>query len=562
MIRRIATVLVVGAAAIAALVATGGKFGDQSGSGAKTFKIAFDNAFGLTEGGDLRVGGVKAGQTTGFDLSNGAACQDTTTKGPNRTCAIVTAQISEPSFQSFRSDAHCDIRQQSLIGEYYVDCQPGSARQELKSGALIPATHTTSTIPADLVGDIMRRPYRDRLRLIIAELGTGLAGRPQDISELLHKAHPGLRETDKVLRILANQDATIKDFIATANVDVRSLDQRKADLQRWLAEAGKTAEISASRRGAIAAGFQKLPTFLDQLKGNMSQLETLTDAQTPLLSDLHRAAPDLNTFLTKLGPFSNASIPAFRSLKGTSDVGRVAFADSSQEIKELNSLAAGAPATAKPLRQFLQTADSRNRATEVNPLAAQIAPPAPDPTSNAKNRGFTAMEGFWNYAFYQVQALNLFDQYGHILRGVAIADNDCGKFIANLRGPDMKYGSADNLRIRKKCNSWLGPHQPGITAPDFTSPTYDAKTGTPTASAAASSKKLGNIRTAGQPPAPPTPGQPDYSHPNVTLPPSQQQLLQALGQQVGGATQGAPSAPPATSNNVDPSQILNYLLAP
>ena len=36
---------------------------DQSTEG-KQYKILFDNAFGLTKGGDFRVGGVNAGQTT------------------------------------------------------------------------------------------------------------------------------------------------------------------------------------------------------------------------------------------------------------------------------------------------------------------------------------------------------------------------------------------------------------------------------------------------------------------------------------------------------------------
>ena len=46
-------------AAAAALVFTGA---DSGGDGArKTYEIEFDSAFGLVEGGDLKIGGVKAG---------------------------------------------------------------------------------------------------------------------------------------------------------------------------------------------------------------------------------------------------------------------------------------------------------------------------------------------------------------------------------------------------------------------------------------------------------------------------------------------------------------------
>ena len=54
-----------------------------------------------------------------------------------------------------------------------------------------PVAQTSSTIPLDLVNNIVRRPYADRLRLIIGELGAGLAGRPDDLSEVLRRAHPG-----------------------------------------------------------------------------------------------------------------------------------------------------------------------------------------------------------------------------------------------------------------------------------------------------------------------------------------------------------------------------------
>ena len=50
--------------------------------------------------------------------------------------------------------------------------------------ARIPVGQTSSTIPIDLVNSVLRRPYRERLRLIVNELGTGLAGRPDDLQQV------------------------------------------------------------------------------------------------------------------------------------------------------------------------------------------------------------------------------------------------------------------------------------------------------------------------------------------------------------------------------------------
>ena len=146
----------------------------------KTYEIELDNGFGLVEGGDLKVGGVKAGQTTGFRL---------TESEPYRV--IVTGEVTEPGFEGLRRDASCAVRQQSLIGEYFVDCDLGSKEApELPDGGLIPVSQTSSTIPPDLINTVMRRPYRERFRLIVSELGAGLAGRPEDLNEVIRRAHP------------------------------------------------------------------------------------------------------------------------------------------------------------------------------------------------------------------------------------------------------------------------------------------------------------------------------------------------------------------------------------
>jgi ABC-type transporter Mla subunit MlaD len=544
--------------ACAALIALSGA-GGKSESG-KEIRIAFSNAFGLTEGGDMRVGGVTAGSTTSFDVSKGPECQlGDPNRTPKRACAVVTAKVIKPGFTSFREDASCAIRQQSLIGEYYVDCQPGSSKTVLPKTAVIPDTRSESTIPTDLVNNVLRRPYRDRLRLIIAELGTGLAGRPDDLAMLLHQAHPGLRATDRTLRILANQREIIKNFISDSDTVVAQLDRKKRDVARWIRVAGRTAEISATRRGAIAAGFQKLPTFLDELRPTMARLGELTDAQRPLLTKLQAAAPQLTELFTRLGPFSDASRPAFRSLGELSTVGSDAFRHSADEVATLRKLAADAPATAKPLRQFLQTLDDRGRAIDKDPRATATAPPAPDPAA-ANGKGFTGMEGILTYFYWQTLSLNEFDSIGHFLRVLGI-DDDCSPYTTDARTEAMG-GTAETEALGKKCNSWLGPYQPGVNAPDPT----QAGTGatSPAAKGRTKAKKRGERRGAGQPEAGPVKGQTDNSHPHPTLPPSVQDLLNSLtGHETpSSALPGIPQVNVPPLPNVDPNQALDYLLGP
>jgi ABC-type transporter Mla subunit MlaD len=200
--RRALAVFVVIGACVAAIGLTGASEGE--GSKGKSYWVEFDNSFGLVEGGDVKVGNVRAGRTAEFKVD---APKD------DRPRALVKIEITEPGFDSFRTDAECRIRPQSLIGEYYVDCEPGSAPEALPEGGRLPVEQTSSVVPEDLLRNVMRRPYRERFRLILAELGTGLAGRPEDIQEVLKRAHPGLRETSEVLEILGEQNRIIQDFI-------------------------------------------------------------------------------------------------------------------------------------------------------------------------------------------------------------------------------------------------------------------------------------------------------------------------------------------------------------
>ncbi len=562
--RVLSTLIVIGAVAAAAVLM--GAASGKSGSSSKTIKIVFDNAFGLTNGGDLKVGGVKAGKTSGFSITNSFPPK-----------AIVTAEVTQPGFQSFRKDASCQIRPQSLIGEYYVDCQPGTSPQPLPNNT-VPVAQTSSTIPQDLIQDVMRQPERDRLRLIINELGTGLAGRPQDLNAVIHRADPGLKQTSAVLKILGQQNKVIQNFIVNSDTVISQLEARKKDVARWVVETAKTAQISASRRRALQAQFQKLPTFLGELQPTMAKLGDLADQQTPLLRDLQRAAPDLRTFFTELGPFSNAGRPAFKSLGQASLTGRTALNDSRREVDQLAALAADAPRAGKPLRQFLQTLDDRKRSVNPDARAKDSAPPAPDPTAYTNDKqGFTGFESFWNYVFWQTLAINPFDEVSHVLRGLFILGSPC----ANYQTGDGATGA--NKALFEKCNSWLGPYQPGVNAPD---PTGEVKNSGKTAK----TKTVSGQPQRGAPEAAPAPGQPDISKPQIVLPKEVQQLLDtlkvpgtapSLPQLPGGLPQlpqdvlnqlpqdvlnqlmqgvtGA-TGPLGSSNGQDPTQLLNYLL--
>src|SRR5436190_18679457 len=125
--------------------------GASKQSAAGTYKIVLDDAFGLVPGADFKVAGVPAGTLKQINLDK------------KTLHAVVTVQVTQTGFGEFHQDATCQTRPQSLIGEYYVDCNPGTRGSPvLKPGGSIPISHTKSVIPADLLQNVMRMPYRER----------------------------------------------------------------------------------------------------------------------------------------------------------------------------------------------------------------------------------------------------------------------------------------------------------------------------------------------------------------------------------------------------------------
>nr|MBA2765598.1 MCE family protein [Solirubrobacterales bacterium] len=128
MIRGLLLVLVLGVATVGAVVLSSG--GDEL----PEYKVVLDNSFGLTEGADLRSAGVAIGSIESLDVER------------ETNHAIVTVGVSEPAFADFRTDVFCQVQPQSLIGEYFLDCRPGSEEERLPSGGTIPVEQTAGTI--------------------------------------------------------------------------------------------------------------------------------------------------------------------------------------------------------------------------------------------------------------------------------------------------------------------------------------------------------------------------------------------------------------------------------
>jgi phospholipid/cholesterol/gamma-HCH transport system substrate-binding protein len=404
---------VVAIVAVLAVIAVGVVIvASQEGSQPYQVRAIFDNAGFVIPGEDVKIAGVKVGKISSIDVT------------PDFKAAVVL-DITEPGYADFRRDASCIVRPQNLIGERFVECKPTQVRAansqpppelaEIKDGPgegqhLLPVSNTSQTVDIDLIGNTMRAPERERLSLILNELGTGVAGRGRDLNEVIRRANPALAETDKVLEILARQNDTLQQLAVNSDTILAPLARDRVRVASAIRHSSNVAKATAERRGDLADDIQTLPTFLDELKPTMERLGSLSDETTPVLTDLHAQAPNINNVIRRLGPFSQAAIPFTESLGEAAKVGTPAVTDARPVIADLGTLANNVRPVGKNLKAVLESF-----------------------------RDTGGIEHLMDYIFYQAAAINGFDATGHYLRAGLLV-NSCVTYVVQpLSGCSANY---------------------------------------------------------------------------------------------------------------------------
>jgi ABC-type transporter Mla subunit MlaD len=466
------------------LAALAGTAVTVAGADSRTYQAELFNAFGLVKGSELRVAGVKAGTITELDIT------------PQKT-ALVSFEVEE-KFPEFKADASCSSEPQSLIAEYFLDCQPGASPDPLAGP--IPAARNQTTVQPDLAQNTLRQPFKLRLQLLINEFGTALDANAENLNAAIRAGAPSLQQLKQVLNILGRQNTTIAELNANADAIFAQLAARRQDVVHFIDNAGRTASISAERSNDLSRNFDLLDDFLAELDPTMVELGNLATYQTPLLRDLRAAAPGLNRLGKNLPGFNDGARQSLVSLGGAARVGKFAVAASKEEIQALNQTSTKAYPAADQVATFLESIDDPSNAVEEDACARHDLREQPgeadrrvqllnqklganlsgDQTVECSwsdgspaganpgggNPGFTGMEGLLNYAYIQTNSLNLFDELGHAL-GITLVEapgnpeTKCG-YQAGPEVTSKGDGMTRDPREFAECAGILGDAQPGI----------------------------------------------------------------------------------------------------
>ena len=410
-------VLIATAAAAAALLVASLANGGDSSTGDYLVRAYFDNGGFIVSGEDVRVAGATVGAIREVDVSRPGERVSLEPGGNQMPAkAVAVLEITNPAFADFRADATCIIRPQSLLGEKFVDClttQPRAAGTDpppplrvIEAGQigagqrLLALEQNGKAVDLDLVQNIMRQPEADRLRIILNDLGAGLAARGDDLAVIIERANPALRETDRVLAILAARNHRLARLAVDSDRALGPLARGRAHLSGLIEGAAATAAAAAEHRDEIAAGFARLPRFLNQLRLTSRQLRRFSLRGIPLATNFRAEAAPLAAATRRLGPFADVSSTALRSLGGAAAASGPDLVASNPVLRDLRRLGAVSDGGARALARAL--------------------------ASLHRSGGFAQLGRF---IYNTAGSVNGFDSQGHYLRGFGLVTN-CADYLA------------------------------------------------------------------------------------------------------------------------------------
>jgi ABC-type transporter Mla subunit MlaD len=365
------------AAALAAVLA-GVVWAGAGGAGPDPYRVAavFDNADFLVEGQQVKVAGAPSGSVEKIGLT------------PDRHARI--EMTVRRGLGPFRSDARCEIRPESLIGEKFVQCEPGTADgqplEEVDGLPTVPLERNSSPVDLDIVFSALRLPYRQRLTLLVNELGVGLAGRPEALNSAIRRANPALAQINRMLRIVDRDRRTLAQLIDDSDIVLAELARRRGDVAGFVERADRVAEAVASRRGDLDLAIRRLPAMLEQLEPAATDLAALATDARPVANDLRDAAGPAADLLGDFEPLTEAARPTLVAVRELSRTGRKA-------VRSATPVADGLAPVARRLPETLL-------------LARQL-------TESLRDRG--AVEGLLSFLYYGTASMARFDRHSHML---------------------------------------------------------------------------------------------------------------------------------------------------
>lgn len=285
----------------------------------------FKDAAGLTKNSNVKIGGVAGGTVKDLKLTD----HDT---------AMVKMELDKGAFP-IGVGAKAESRPVNLLGEKYVDLDPGDLSKPLKSGAFIPMSRTSRPVELDDVLNMLQPDVRARLRIFINEAGIAMTGRGTDLNKTIDELPSALDQTQELVSSFSKQNQMLGDLINRSDRVLASFSSKRGDLQDLVTSAADTLQVTADKRKQLADTVRAAPGALSQLRGTMTQLADTSTRLEPFAAQIRKTAPPLTQTLKELPGFAGDAKPALASLRNAAPALTTLGTDARTPVRRLRPTA-------------------------------------------------------------------------------------------------------------------------------------------------------------------------------------------------------------------------------
>jgi phospholipid/cholesterol/gamma-HCH transport system substrate-binding protein len=312
----------------------------ETDTGQITIHAVMADATPLRNGNYVRAAGVQVGTVQSVDLD----AQDH---------AVVTMNV-ERNVLPLHQDATATLVPQDLLGERYVDIEPGTpSAPEMDAPYTIPINHTKSDVDLQSVVDMVDDPTGTSLSMLLTTLGEGVGKNPTETAQAIAALKPAMTQTTELANVLNEQNAVLNHLVSTAEPVADAVATRRgASLDSLVSSTTSTLQATSRNREQLAAALQRMPGTLASAQATLAHLAGVAPPATRSLRNLRPLTDNLDDVSKELRDFSEAADPTLSSLRPVLEKGRDLLEQIRPDISDLRRGGVGLRGVSSSYRQL------------------------------------------------------------------------------------------------------------------------------------------------------------------------------------------------------------------
>lgn len=265
-------------------------------------KAVVPDAFNLVPNSDVRRDGIKIGRITTIE--------------PRGTDSLVNIEIDDKDQTPIYRDATIRVRTKTLVGESYVDVDPGTPTEgRLPEGYGLPLAAAEEAVPLERILSAVTPRTRRHIQRTLRGVGGGLAGRANRLNRLTGAVRPTVADGGRLMEVLEPQRRKLATLVQDSGQVLAAFGERTEDLRTMVRASKRTAEVVADRDDRLREVFDALPPTLERTRTSLDKLGGFSARAVPVVRDLKVSTRALAPAVRELGPAARDGRLLVREIK-------------------------------------------------------------------------------------------------------------------------------------------------------------------------------------------------------------------------------------------------------